>query len=93
MSREITVKYEGRCTRCGKAIPAGVRAYWQPEEGIWHLDCGDDKNLQPRSGKKSHFELYEDRAGEFRWRLIAPNGEVIAAKLANRYGPPRIIQN
>lgn len=24
------------------------------------------------------FEPYEDKAGEFRWRLIAPNGRIIA---------------
>ena len=24
------------------------------------------------------FEMYKDRAGEWRWRLKAPNGEVIA---------------
>lgn len=24
------------------------------------------------------FELYEDRAGEWRWRLVAPNGKIIA---------------
>jgi uncharacterized protein YegP (UPF0339 family) len=24
------------------------------------------------------FELYEDRAGEYRWRLVASNGEIIA---------------
>jgi uncharacterized protein YegP (UPF0339 family) len=25
------------------------------------------------------FELYKDKKGEFRWRLIAPNGEPIAS--------------
>jgi len=25
------------------------------------------------------FELYKDARGEFRWRLIAPNGQVIAS--------------
>jgi len=24
------------------------------------------------------FELYKDKAGEFRWKLIAPNGQTIA---------------
>ncbi|MFD1513632.1 HVO_2922 family protein [Halomarina rubra] len=27
---------------------------------------------------KAHFEVYEDRAGEFRWRLVHDNGNVIA---------------
>lgn len=26
----------------------------------------------------SRFEVYEDRAGEWRWRLVAANGNVIA---------------
>jgi hypothetical protein len=24
------------------------------------------------------FEVYEDRGGEWRWRLVAPNGNIIA---------------
>lgn len=28
------------------------------------------------SGRR--FELFEDQAGEWRWRLIAPNGNIIA---------------
>ncbi len=27
----------------------------------------------------SYFELYEDKAGEYRWRLKAPNHEIIAS--------------
>jgi uncharacterized protein YegP (UPF0339 family) len=25
-----------------------------------------------------HFEIFEDRAGEYRWRLVASNGRIIA---------------
>ncbi|MDX1744720.1 MAG: DUF1508 domain-containing protein [Halobacteriales archaeon] len=25
-----------------------------------------------------HFEVYTDRAGEWRWRLVAPNGRILA---------------
>ena len=25
------------------------------------------------------FEVYKDKAGEYRWRLVAPNGQSIAA--------------
>ena len=28
------------------------------------------------------FEIYKDAAGKFRWRLKAPNGEIIAASEA-----------
>jgi uncharacterized protein YegP (UPF0339 family) len=27
---------------------------------------------------KMHFEVYEDEAGEFRWRLVAANDKIIA---------------
>jgi uncharacterized protein len=26
----------------------------------------------------ARFEIYEDAAGEFRWRLVAANGEIVA---------------
>jgi uncharacterized protein YegP (UPF0339 family) len=32
--------------------------------------------------KEPQFELYKDNAGKFRWRLQAPNGEIIAASEA-----------
>ena len=36
--------------------------------------------MQPQTGNKARFELYRDQSKEkeFRWRLIAPNGEIIA---------------
>jgi len=33
-------------------------------------------NGMPRGGAK--FELYKDKKGEFRFRLVAPNGQTIA---------------
>ena len=32
--------------------------------------------------KKGKFELYKDKSGQFRFRLIAPNGEIIAVSEA-----------
>jgi len=28
--------------------------------------------------KKPVYELFKDKSGEWRWRLIAPNGEIVA---------------
>lgn len=28
--------------------------------------------------KQSHYEVYRDKKGEYRWRLISPNGEAVA---------------
>lgn len=30
------------------------------------------------SGPRGRFELYKDRAGEYRWRLVGGNGEILA---------------
>lgn len=30
------------------------------------------------TGSDDHVELYQDDAGEWRWRRVAPNGEVVA---------------
>jgi len=37
--RKITLKYEGRCLKCGKTIPMGAEAYWESGKGVWHLEC------------------------------------------------------
>lgn len=29
-------------------------------------------------GEHTHYEIYEDEAGEFRWRLVAANGRIVA---------------
>jgi len=29
-------------------------------------------------GRKQRFELFQDAAGEWRWRLVASNGKIIA---------------
>jgi len=35
----ITVKYEGRCVFCSRAIPPGEKALWKKGVGIWHQSC------------------------------------------------------
>jgi hypothetical protein len=39
-ARKIRLRYEGRCRRCGRRIPAGTQAYWESGKGVWHLQCG-----------------------------------------------------
>ena len=41
--KKITLKYDGKCIKCGRTIPAGEEAYWEKDKGVWHLyppDCG-----------------------------------------------------
>ncbi|MBM3149505.1 MAG: DUF1508 domain-containing protein [Chloroflexi bacterium] len=37
------------------------------------------------------FELYKDKKGEFRWRLVAPNGQTIAT--SEGYGSKESAKN
>lgn len=37
--KKISLKYEGRCLKCGGTIPTGQVAYWERDKGVWHLDC------------------------------------------------------
>ena len=37
--KKITLKYDGKCTKCGRTISAGKEAYWEKDEGVWHLEC------------------------------------------------------
>lgn len=36
---KIILKYKGRCIICAKTIPAGERAFWEKDKGVWHLTC------------------------------------------------------
>lgn len=43
-----------------------------------------------------HFELFEDRAGEHRWRMIASNGRIVADSgegYSSKSGARRAIEN
>ena len=37
--RKISLKYEGKCVKCGRSISAGETAYWEKDRGVWHTDC------------------------------------------------------
>jgi uncharacterized protein YegP (UPF0339 family) len=43
--------------------------------GLLGLAAGDARS---QDTGKMKFELYKDRGGEFRWRLMAPKGDVLA---------------
>jgi hypothetical protein len=38
-ARSVPLKYEGKCIKCGRTIPAGETAYWEKDRGVWHIDC------------------------------------------------------
>jgi len=46
------------------------------ESSVTDDPLGDDSS--PEAASRARFEVYEDRAGEFRWRLVHDNGNVIA---------------
>jgi uncharacterized protein YegP (UPF0339 family) len=41
-------------------------------------DIDYDDLMSNKKRKKAHFEIYKDKRGEYRFRLIAPNNEIIA---------------
>ena len=50
--RRISLKYEGRCVKCGRTIPAGETAYWDKDKGVWHLECaGVSRGREPSTSK------------------------------------------
>jgi uncharacterized protein YegP (UPF0339 family) len=40
------------------------------------VEAGDRE--APTGGDETHFEVFEDRSGKFRWRLVHRNGEILA---------------
>jgi uncharacterized protein YegP (UPF0339 family) len=42
------------------------------------LGLGRGQLQAQQSGRKLHFEIYQDAAQEYRWRLKATNGEILA---------------
>lgn len=41
-------------------------------------DGGDPKDAKPEGLKDRYVEVYQDNAGEWRWRRKAGNGEIVA---------------
>lgn len=63
----------GRSGASGR--PAETGSAVVPPEGIL---ARRDRDVDGRAGRRSRFEVYEDRAGEWRWRLVHWNGNVVA---------------
>jgi hypothetical protein len=40
--RKISLKYAGKCSKCGRWIQGGKIAYWEQGKGIWHVECYED---------------------------------------------------
>ena len=46
--------------------------------GGYVVDTSKDEDAEEDGGSKATFELFEDKAGKWRWRLVHHNGEIIA---------------
>jgi len=51
--RKISLKYEGKCVKCGRTIPAGETAYWDKDKGVWHLECAGVSRLKEPTTSKT----------------------------------------
>jgi len=50
--KRISLKYDGKCIKCGRTIPSGQEAYWEKDKGVWHLDCnGRDREKRGTTSK------------------------------------------
>jgi hypothetical protein len=39
MKLKIVTQFEGWCRECGGAIPVGEQVYWKKGEGVRHIGC------------------------------------------------------
>lgn len=62
----------------GRVIAVSNRSYSRKQTATDAVERV--RNLAPNADRLQgpHFEVYEDRAGEYRWRLVAGNGRIIA---------------
>jgi len=44
--KKISLRYDGKCMKCGRTISAGEEAYWEKDKGVWHLQC--DSHIQEK---------------------------------------------
>lgn len=73
-------KYRWRLTSGNEIIADGGEGYSTKQnarEAVERVqdDAGDADVLE---GGTPHFEVYEDRGGQWRWRMIATNGRIVA---------------
>src|SRR5262249_8730391 len=59
-------------------LTARVRARWLLSALALVLLAPASGKAQKDTGRKMLFEIYKDQAGEYRWRLKAANGKIIA---------------
>jgi len=88
--RKISLKYEGRCVKCGRSISAGGTAYWEKDRGVWHIDC-----VMPNQERKDHVSrnLWVITAGSVIVAFILGGlvlGPAIAPNMA--YFPARTVE-
>ena len=62
-------EFEVEVERAGEAVTLEIEMEWTADEG--DVETGTNAS-------KATFELYEDRAEEWRWRLRHRNGQIIA---------------
>ena len=75
--RKISLKYAGRCGKCGQWIPAGETAFWEEGKGVWHLHCGASivqetpDVRKPPQDRKHRFHLRPQLVGTILITIIA----------------------
>jgi amphi-Trp domain-containing protein len=56
----------------------GLESVQRNAPGAYVVDTSKDEEPAEEGGSKATFELFEDSAGKWRWRLVHDNGNIIA---------------
>jgi len=56
----------------------GLESVKENAPGAYLVDTSKDEEAPDEGGSDATFELFEDSAGEYRWRLVHDNGNIIA---------------
>jgi amphi-Trp domain-containing protein len=59
-------------------VTEGIESVKRNAPGAYVIDQSEDGTVPDEGGSKATFELFEDSAGDWRWRLRHDNGNIIA---------------
>ena len=59
-------------------VTQGLESVKENAPGAAIVDLSKDESVDETDGSRGTFELYEDNAGKWRWRLVHDNGNIIA---------------
>jgi uncharacterized protein YegP (UPF0339 family) len=59
-------------------VTQGLESVRKNAPGAYVVDTSKDEEPEAEGGSNATFELFEDKGGKWRWRLVHDNGNIIA---------------